>query len=359
MRASKKKEFFDGRDKYLSFVNSTNEKSRIAFKISSYLKYSKIQDKAFRILDAGTGEGTIISTFLCAVHQKFPEEPISVIGKEISIDDINNLLSFLGDRFYEHKNLIFSITNASYEDIQKQDNHNIKFINKELSGNTSFEFAKQLMSMSKMIKKNWELTNMPGSNRLIPKQKIILNIYRKDQKRACSHLIPKKITDLPNNFDLIIASQAFRLRSSYDRTFKILIRPLLSMLAKNGQTFLIFASGIDFSTKILKHYFPKLKPYQFSNPEKFSELIKKSYKSISIKKTSLKYGFVNLSLNHDKGFSLMSLVGLWNAVTYVGQIADSEMSKLQLNKAFFNKLEMICKNSKLEFKNHFLRIVKK
>ena len=46
-----------------------------------------------------------------------PNKPIFVVGKEISIDDINVLLSFLGDRFAEHKTLIFNITNCSYKDL--------------------------------------------------------------------------------------------------------------------------------------------------------------------------------------------------------------------------------------------------
>ena len=88
---TKKADFFDSRDKYLSFVNSTNEKSSIAFKLSSYLKKVQIKSDAFRIFDAGTGEGTIISTLLSAAHEQFPEDPIYVVGKEISVDDIENL----------------------------------------------------------------------------------------------------------------------------------------------------------------------------------------------------------------------------------------------------------------------------
>ena len=77
----KKADFFDSRDKYLSFVNSTNEKSNIAFELSSYLKKSKINSNAFRIFDAGIGEGTIIATLLSAAHERFPEDPIFVVGK--------------------------------------------------------------------------------------------------------------------------------------------------------------------------------------------------------------------------------------------------------------------------------------
>ncbi len=68
----------------------------------------------------GTGEGTIITTLLSATHERYPEDPIFVVGKEISVDDIDNLLGFLADRFFEHKNLIFCITNAAYDDFKNQ-----------------------------------------------------------------------------------------------------------------------------------------------------------------------------------------------------------------------------------------------
>ena len=85
---TKKADFFDSRDKYLSFVNSTNEKSSIAFKLSSYLKKTRINSDAFRIFDAGTGEGTIISTLLSAAHEQFPEDPISVSYTHLTLPTI-------------------------------------------------------------------------------------------------------------------------------------------------------------------------------------------------------------------------------------------------------------------------------
>ena len=55
-------------------------------------------------------------------------------------------------------------------------------------------------------------------------------IYRKDQKIALKHLIPSKLESIPKFYDYIIASQAFRLRSPYDRTLKLVLIPLLKML---------------------------------------------------------------------------------------------------------------------------------
>ena len=65
----RRKTFFDSRDKYLSFVNSTNEKSKIAFYLFERIEKIITQSPIFNVLDAGTGEGTIISTFLSGLHK--------------------------------------------------------------------------------------------------------------------------------------------------------------------------------------------------------------------------------------------------------------------------------------------------
>ena len=164
----KKSNFFDSRDKYLSFINSTNEKSKIAFEIATYLKKTKIKGDAFKIFDAGTGDGTIISTLLSAVHDKFPEDPIIVVGKEISIDDINALLSYLGYRFYEHKNLVFCVTNVSYQDIYNQNFDDFNFLK-----NRKIKSPKRIQKIAIPVKTlnspNWEADSPNKPATLFPR----------------------------------------------------------------------------------------------------------------------------------------------------------------------------------------------
>ncbi len=358
----KKSNFFDSRDKYLSFINSTNEKSKIAFEIANYLKKIKIKGDAFKIFDAGTGDGTIISTLLSAVHDKFPEDPIIVVGKEISIDDINALLSYLGYRFFEHKNLVFCVTNVSYKDVHEENFSECKFLKKELIGNSSFSFNQQLMSMSEVIKKNWELKEDSASTTLKPKQKSFLAIYRKDQKISLNHVIPKKLKDIPKLYDFVIASQAFRLRSPYQRTLNLVLLPLLKMLNKNGQLFFIYSSGDDFTKKILNQFFPKISPFQYNNPKAFishiSENIPNFKKKYKVSTSSLLFSFLNISLSSTRKFSPMNSLGLWNAITYVGQISEDEQKKIAINVKFLDKISNMAKKLTLNFKDHILHFQK-
>ena len=153
------------------------------------------------------------------------------------------------------------------------------------------------MRMNNLIKKNWELKEDNKSTLLIPKKKTLLAIYRGDQKIALDHLIPKKIEDVPIKYNFIIASQAFRLRSPYKRTMRIIIQPLLKMLELKGQFFLVYSSGNDFTKKMLKSFFPAIKPFQFNDPKEFIKEVKKDKINKNLFKISVSsfiYTFINI-----------------------------------------------------------------
>ena len=54
-----KKRFFDDRLKYLSFIQNTGEKKAISEQIYSHIAGLSENKSYLRILDAGTGDGTI------------------------------------------------------------------------------------------------------------------------------------------------------------------------------------------------------------------------------------------------------------------------------------------------------------
>ena len=187
-------------------------------------------------------------------------------------------------------------------------------------------------------------------------------IYRKDQKIALKHLIPSKLESIPKFYDYIIASQAFRLRSPYDRTLKLVLIPLLKMLDVKGQLFFIYSSGNDFSKKLLKLFFPKINPYQFSDPKKFVESLNKKIphfkKKFNVSISSFLFSFINLSLSSKKKFSPMNSLGLWNAITYVGQISENEQKRIKISINFLDKISKSAKKLKLQFSDHLLRFEK-
>ena len=67
-----KKRFFDDRLKYLSFIQNTGEKKAISDQIYPHIS-SLSQNKSYiRVLDAGTGDGTINSNIIKSFHRYHP-----------------------------------------------------------------------------------------------------------------------------------------------------------------------------------------------------------------------------------------------------------------------------------------------
>ena len=64
-----KKRFFDDRLKYLSFIQNTGEKKAISEKIYPYISRLSQNKSYLRILDAGTGDGTINANIIKSFHK--------------------------------------------------------------------------------------------------------------------------------------------------------------------------------------------------------------------------------------------------------------------------------------------------
>ena len=64
--------FFDNRQKYLLFVNTCSEKQVIADRVAAEAESVVPSPPAFRIFDAGMGDGTVLSRALRALHARLP-----------------------------------------------------------------------------------------------------------------------------------------------------------------------------------------------------------------------------------------------------------------------------------------------
>src|SRR5262249_56308280 len=71
---------------------------------------------AFRLFDAGMGDGTVLSRLLRTVHNYFPTVPVLAVAKEISLEDVRLGLEKMPDRFVEHPHTVLVVNNLSYAD---------------------------------------------------------------------------------------------------------------------------------------------------------------------------------------------------------------------------------------------------
>ena len=87
-----KKRFFDDRLKYLSFIQNTSEKRAISMQLAPHIASMPKNRTFLRILDAGTGDGTVKSNVIKTFHKYHPYTSLLITGKEISYEDLKNTL---------------------------------------------------------------------------------------------------------------------------------------------------------------------------------------------------------------------------------------------------------------------------
>src|ERR1700676_5557048 len=109
--------FYDNRQKYLTFVNTCNEKAVVVKRAALELAQVRPTPPALRIFDAGMGDATVLSRMMRTTHQFFPTVPLLAVAKEISLEDVRLGLEKMPDRFYEHGTPGLVMTNPSYADV--------------------------------------------------------------------------------------------------------------------------------------------------------------------------------------------------------------------------------------------------
>jgi hypothetical protein len=155
--------FYDNRQKYLAFVNTTNEKWKVAERATRELALLKPKPPALRLFDAGMGDATVLSHIMRAMHRSYPIMPFFIVGKEISLEDVRLSLEKLPDRFIEHPASVIVITNLYYaeapwlrpRDVQMAAALNWKEV--ALEGGSSFEYGAQLRSIDSFLVDGWQV----------------------------------------------------------------------------------------------------------------------------------------------------------------------------------------------------------
>jgi len=215
--------FFDNRQKYLMFVNTCSEKDVIANR----------EPPAIRLFDGGIGDGTVLSKVMRAMHGRFPTLPFYISGKEISLEDIRLSLAKMADRLFEHPATALVFTNMFYSEAPWLEPRSAaaseRVVWKEvaLKGSTAHEFDRQIAELDGFLGENWQAAQSPKTGNPIYERPVVLVLYREDYKFLLSDVIPRRGTQRAD-FDLILASQPYRLRVPAAAKAKNVIVPLVT-----------------------------------------------------------------------------------------------------------------------------------
>lgn len=363
-----KKRFFDDRLKYLSFIQNTEEKKAISEKIFAHVAGLSENKSYLRILDAGTGDGTIFSNIIKSFHKHHPYTSLLITGKEISYEDLKNTLEKMPDRFVEHPNLLITMTNVKFSELgliessKKIKDKKVKEFNLVLKSNNSFDFNSQMTSrlLSNFIKKNWGI-EIDNKNKTSYSNPCIIRVFREDNKKQLEKFLKNNYKN--NNYDLIVASQAYRAAASVEVKVKNVIAPLMRLLNKSGKLLVTHTCGGDFIQKVLKLAFKEKEAFPNTAKDIIEYLRNNPIGENNIYNFSKPINYY-FKFKRTPDQTVTELFGhnvdsKWANILYVGQIPEKDILILEKNLTLMNRVKKTIDDcDQIQFKNELFSITK-
>ena len=333
--------FFENRQKYLLFVHTCSEKRVIAERVVLELSSIHPRPPALRVFDAGVGDGTVLARVMRSMHSRFPHMPFYVAGKEISLEDVRLTLDKVPDRLFEHPATVFVLTNMNYAEAPwlapKSPTAAAGMIWKEvaLQGDSSGAFEAQIADLNGFLEENWRASVSPRSGMPVYERPIALVIYREDHRFLLDSMIPRA-GRVEANFDLVIASQPYRAKSSLNFRAKRIIAPLARALRAGGRLIGIHSYGHDPGMEIIQAVWPGENPFSVSRHELLRAVKYElgsagrdlNFNAYADNRSIFRYDMEALPNEVMGAIGSSTAFAAWNAAVYVAQVEDDRLTEV-------------------------------
>lgn len=329
--------FFDNREKYLLFVTTCSEKWEVSRRLGQELEHLNPEPPALRLFDAGMGDATVLSLLMRHMHRKFENIPWLIVAKEISFEDVRLSLEKLSDRFAEHPELVMVITNLHYGEApslrprSKDAQSRMNWREIPLQGSTSHEFDEQLRALEPELLEAWRVTTSPTTGNPLYVTPSVIILYREDQRFLLDNVIPRQ-GEVPEGYDLMIASQPYRASSPAATKVKNVLGPLAKSLAPGGRMVTVQSSGNDPAMDIIHKIWPDENPFITPRQALLDEAEKQLteagitdliYHRVPDEEALFQYRLHMLPTQiGESSIGTSTLLAAWNAAVYVAQIED-------------------------------------
>lgn len=331
--------FFDNRQKYLLFVNTCSEKEIIAQRVGMELGNIHPKPPAVRVFDAGMGDGSVLTRVMREMHRRFPTMPFYISCKEISMEDVRLSLAKMADRFFEHPATVVIVTNMYYAEAPWLTPRSVSaassMIWKEvaLTGTTAHEFDEQLNGLEGFLAEHWQARHSPKTGNPIYERPVALILYREDYRFLLDDIIPRQGA-VRTDFDLIIASQPYRLRVTPEFKAEKVLGPLTRALGKGGRLLGIHSYGNDPGLEIVQRVWPGENPFTSSRHDILRALKanlgkdarRYNFNAYSDARAIFRYDMHTLPSEVTSSIGTSTLFAAWNAAIYVAQIEDERLA---------------------------------
>jgi SAM-dependent methyltransferase len=332
--------FFDNRQKYLLFVNTCGEKQAVAERVSQELRNIHPQPPALRMFDAGVGDGTVLARVLRATHARFPTMPFYAVGKEISLEDVRLALDKMPDRFFEHPATVLVMTNMFYSEAPwlrpRSPTVAASLVWREvpLMGSSSHEFDEQIGDLHEFLAENWTASASAKTGNPVYDRPVVLVIYRQDHRFLLDPIIPHPGA-VEAEYDLVIASQPYRLSAPLEFKAQKVVGPLARALRPGGRLVGVHSYGNDPGMEIIRKLWPDHNPFRHDR-HALLQAVKRSigaarrglnFNTYSDSRSLFRYDMHTLPNEIEESIGTSTLFAAWNAAIYVAQVDDSRLKE--------------------------------
>ena len=340
MKPSAPPRFFDSRAAYTMFVTTTTEKSEVAARIAREAPRVAPGPDALRLFDAGMGDATVLVEAMRRFHEVYTHVPWLVVGKEISLEDVRQALDKLPDRFHEHPELVFVVTNMTYGEVSsgfrpRSAEQAVSWRRTALEGSTTFGFARQIRGIRSSVAEDWRVTTSPKTGNPVYVRPAVHVIYRRDREFILRRVLPEQGA-YRGSYDLIIASQPYRARTTAEHKVKTVIEPLARMLAPGGRLLGIHAYGHDPGIEIIRRLWPDEDPFWTDRRALLAEAARRLSKPqdrdlVMVDsddcESLFRYEMQVMPVEAQEHIGTSSILAAWNAAAYVAQIDEERMAE--------------------------------
>jgi hypothetical protein len=346
--------FYDNRQKYLTFINTCNEKQVVAAKAAEEVERVRPRPPALAIFDAGVGDATVLSRLLRAVHRRFPTVPLLVVGKEISLEDVRLALDKLPDRFHEHPHTVVAMTNLRYADaphLCPSDSDEAAALSwhvAPLQGTTASEYNEQIEALEPILAEGWRTRPGPGTGNPMVVQPSVLVLYRADHEFLLDAVIPEPGASR-REYDFILASQPWR--ASMPATFKAekILAPLARSLAPFGRLLTIQSWGRDPALEVVQRLWPNESPFQVDRHALLAALrtaLGPDADGFDLtappdEEAVFRYRMHTLPSEIGDRIGTSTLLAAWNAVIYVNQVEDEKLEQVMKHSSYLDVTQQV------------------
>ena len=338
--------FYDNRQKYLMFVNTSSEKQIIADRAIQELADTQPTPPAIRIFDGVAADGTTLTRLLRGMHRQYPWLPFYVVAKEISMENIRLTLEKMPDRFQEHPATVLVMTNLKYTEAAQLTPASpasasaMIWHEVALKGTTAGEFEEEISGLQGFLAQHWQASISPRSGNPIYEKPMVLVIYRHDHRFPLAPVLPRR-GYASGDFDFILLSQPYRAKAYLDFKASQVVAPLVRALRPGGKLMGVHSHGDDPGLEIVRSIWPEEHPFTTGRSQLMGAVkgvlgeAARDFKFHALPDARGLFRYdIRMQPNEIDDLSQLSsstVFAAWYAASYVAQIEDRQMAAAMSN----------------------------